>query len=207
MKFSETGNVANIQRVTDGPRIPPLPPKQWPKEMREALAALQPPAPRHPMPPRSDDRPKGLNVLGTLAHHPALTRAFNTFNGHVQFATTLSPRQRELLILRVAERRKSEYEWAQHVVLAADAGLAAEEVARVAQGADAGGWSPLERAMLAAVDELIDEATVSDGTWAALAVDLDEQQLMDLVFTVGAYEVLAMALKSFGVQLDDDLHT
>jgi hypothetical protein len=28
---------------------------------------------------------------------------------------------------------------------------------------------------------------------------------MDLVFTVGAYDVLAMALKSFRVELDDDL--
>jgi len=28
---------------------------------------------------------------------------------------------------------------------------------------------------------------------------------MDLVFTVGAYEVLAMALRSFGVEIDPDL--
>jgi alkylhydroperoxidase family enzyme len=168
--------------------------------MREALAALRPPEPRHPLPLRRDDRPKGLNALGTLARHPALTRAFNTFNGHVQFATTLSPRQRELLILRVATLRHSEYEWAQHVVLAGDAGLSEQEIARVA-------WSSLERAMLAAVDELVAEATVTDATWAALAAELDQQQLMDLVFTVGAYETLAMAFRSFGVELDDDLNT
>ena len=28
---------------------------------------------------------------------------------------------------------------------------------------------------------------------------------MDLVFTVGAYETVAMAFRSFGVELDDDL--
>jgi len=187
------------------PRIAPLPPERWPKEMREAIAALRPPEPRHPLPPRSDDRPKGLNALGTLARHPALTRAFNTFNGHVQFATTLSPRQRELLVLRVAERRHCAYEWAQHVVLAGDAGLSGEEIARTADGPDAPEWSALERAMLAAVDELVDEATVTDATWAALARELDEQQLMDLVFTVGAYELLAMAFRSFGIELDADL--
>jgi len=159
------------------------------------------------LPPRRDDRPKGLNALGTLARHPALTRAFNTFNGHVQFATTLSPRQRELLVLRVAERRHCAYEWAQHVVLAGDAGLSAEEIVRIADHPDAPEWSALERAMLAAVDELVDEATVTDTTWAALARELDEQQLMDLVFTVGAYELLAMAFRSFGVELDDDLDT
>src|SRR5438270_10549666 len=152
MEFSETGKVTNSYQggPLGEPRIAPLPPDQWPKEMREALAALRPPAPRHPLPPRSEDRPKGLNVLGTLAHHPALTRAFNTFNGHVQFATTLSPRQRELLVLRVAERRHCAYEWAQHVVLAGDAGLSGEEIARTADGPDAPEWSALERAMLAA---------------------------------------------------------
>jgi AhpD family alkylhydroperoxidase len=159
------------------------------------------------LPPRREGRPKGLNALGTLARHPALTRAFNTFNGHVQFATTLSPRQRELLVLRVAERRHCAYEWAQHVVLAGDAGLSAEEIARIADGPDAPEWSALERAMLAAVDELVDQATVAGATWAALARELDQQQLMDLVFTVGAYELLAMAFRSFGVELDADLYT
>jgi alkylhydroperoxidase family enzyme len=173
--------------------------------MREALAALRPPEPRHPLPERGGDRPKGLNVLGTLARHPVLARAFHTFNGHVLFASTLSARQRELLVLRVAAVREAEYEWAQHVVLAADAGLDAGEVAAIAEGPGAPGWSPLERAMLAAVDELVGEATIADGTWEALARELDEQQIMDLVFTVGAYDLLAMAFRSFRVELDDDL--
>lgn len=191
--------------TADVPRIRPLPPADWPATMREALAALRPPEPRHPLPERGGDRPRGLNVLGTLARHPALARAFHTFNGHVLFASTLSARQRELLVLRVAAVREAEYEWAQHVVLAADAGLDAAEVAAIADGPGAPGWSPLERAMLAAVDELVGEATIADGTWEALARDLDEQQLMDLVFTVGAYDLLAMAFRSFRVELDDDL--
>ena len=73
------------------PRIAPLPPTQWPAEMRDALAALRPADPRHPFPPTRDDRPKGLNGLGTLAHHPAPTRAFHTLTGHVPSGSTLSP--------------------------------------------------------------------------------------------------------------------
>jgi alkylhydroperoxidase family enzyme len=187
-------------------RITPLlPPKEWPPEMRGALAALRPAEARHPVHVQREGRPKALNALGTLARYPALTTAFHTFNGHVQFATTLSLRQRELLVLRVAAIRRAEYEWAQHVVLAGDAGLDDDEIARIAEGPDAPGWSPLERAMLSAVDELITDAEIADSTWQVLAGELDEQQLMDLVFTVGAYEVLAMAFKSFGVELDDDL--
>ncbi len=185
-------------------RITPLPPKEWPPEMREAIAAMRPANPRHPF-PRTEGRPRALNALGTLARYPDLARAFNTFNGHVLFASTLSPRQRELLVLRVASIRGSEYEWEQHVVLAGDAGLDAGEVARIAVGPGAPGWSTLDQAMLEATDELIGAGTVSDATWKVLAGELDEHQLMDLVFTVGAYEILAMAFRSFGIELDEDL--
>jgi len=189
----------------DRPRIPPLPPEQWPEEMGQAIAALRPPHARHPFPPRRDDRPKGLNALGTLARYPALTRAFHTLNGHVLFASTLSPRQRELLVLRVASVRQATYEWEQHVVLAGDAGVDRDEIARIVEGPAAPGWSPLDRAMLAAVDELLADARVTDPTWAVLAGELDEHQLMDLIFTVGSYDLLAMAFRSFGIELDDDL--
>ncbi len=186
-------------------RLEPIPPGEWPEEMRDAIAALRPANPTHPFPPRDPDRPKGLNVLGTFAHHPALARAYHTFNGHLLYATTISVRQRELLVLRVAELRQCEYEWAQHAVLAADAGLTDDEVARIKAGPDAPGWSALDRALLSAADELVRDARIADATWAALGEELDDQQRMDVVFTVGAYDLLAMALRSFDVELDDDL--
>jgi AhpD family alkylhydroperoxidase len=173
--------------------------------MRDAIAALRPANATHPFPARDPDRPKGLNVLGTFARHPALARAFHTFNGHILFATTISVRQRELLVLRVAALRRCEYEWAQHAVLAADAGLTDDEVTRIKDGPDAPGWSALDRALLSGTDELVRDARIADHTWADLAEELDDQQLMDVVFTVGAYDLLAMALRSFDVDLDDDL--
>ncbi len=185
-------------------RITPLPPGEWPEEMRGALAALRPAQPRHPL-PQTKGRPKALNALGTLARHPALTAAFNTFNGYILFASTLTPRQRELLVLRVATRRGSAYEWEQHRVLAADVGLEEADVERIAAGPDAPGWSSHESAMLRAVDELIGAGEIADATWQVLATEFDDQQMMDLVFTVGAYEILALAFRSFGVELDEDL--
>jgi alkylhydroperoxidase family enzyme len=186
------------------PRISPLPPGEWPEEMRAALAALRPAQPRHPL-PQTKGRPKALNALGTLARHPALTAAFNTFNGYILFASTLTPRQRELLVLRVATLRGSAYEWEQHCVLAADVGLDQADVERIAAGPDAAGWSAHESAMLRAVDELIGAGEIADATWQLLAAEFDDQQMMDLVFTVGAYEILALAFRSFGIELDQDL--
>jgi alkylhydroperoxidase family enzyme len=186
-------------------RLEPLPPTEWPAGMKDALAALNPPNPRHPFPPRDPSRPKGLNVLGTLAHHAELATAYHTFNGHLLFATTLTTRQRELLILRVGHLREAAYEWAQHVVIAGDVGITPEEIDRVKIGAGADGWTPFEAALLAAVDELVADARISDATYATLATELDTKQLTDLVFTVGAYDVLAMAMRTFDVELDEDL--
>jgi len=186
-------------------RIEPIPVREWPEEMRVAMAALRPANPRHPFPARDPNRPKGLNALGTFARHPELARAYNTFNGHVLFASHITPRQRELLVLRVAVLRHCEYERLQHEVMAADAGLSTEEVERVAAGPDARGWSALDAALVRAVDELIADGVIADDTWTALAAHLDTEQLMDVVFTVGAYEILAFAFRSFGVEVDDDL--
>ena len=169
------------------------------------MAALVPERPRHPLPVQGGDRPKGVNALGTLAHHPELTRAFHTFDGHILFASAISVRQRELIVLRVAALRDCEYEWKQHVVQGSDAGISREEIDRVAQGPDAPEWGALERAILRAVDELVRDAFVDDETWSVLAAELDTHQLMDLVFTVGCYDLIAMFFKAVGVQVDDDL--
>jgi alkylhydroperoxidase family enzyme len=59
--------------------------------------------------------------------------------------------------------------------------------------------------MLQAVDELIGHGEIADATWQFLATQFDDQQLMDLVFTVGAYEILALAFRSFRIELDEDL--
>lgn len=143
--------------------------------------------------------------MGTWARYPDLARAHLAFSSHILWRSSLSDRQRELLILRVARLSKCEYEWAQHVILAAEAGITDEEVRRIAAGPDAPGWDELDRAMLRAVDELLDDNMVTDATWAALAGHLDVHQLMDLVFTVGQYNKLAMAFRSFGIEPDPDL--
>ncbi len=174
--------------------------------MSEALAAAyRPEDPRHPVPPRDPASPSGLNAMGVLAHHPELTAAYNQLIRHALYFTTITPRQRELLVLRVAHVRGAAYEWAQHVYQAGVAGLTPEEMARVRTGPSATEWAPLDRALLAAADELVADARIGEQTYDALSSELDTQQLMDVVFTVGAYEVFAMAMRTFDVELDDDL--
>ena len=187
-------------------RVPPLAPREWPEGMAGTLSAtLRPDNPRHPVPPRDAASPTGLNAMGVLAHHPELTAAYNQLIRHALYFSAIAPRQRELLVLRVAHLRDSAYEWAQHVYQAGVAGLAPEEIARVRVGPSAPEWTSSDRALLAAADELVADARIGERTYEALSAELDTRQLMDVVFTVGAYEVFAMALRTFDVELDDDL--
>jgi len=169
------------------------------------LAAYRPSNPRHPVPPRDPSSPKGLNAMGVLAHHPQLTNAYNQLIRHALYFTTLTPRERELLVLRVAHVREATYEWAQHVYQGEVAGLSTEEMARVRRGPDAPEWDAHERALLSAADELVADARIADPTYAALSATFDSQQMMDVVFTVGVYDTFAMAMRTFDVELDEDL--
>jgi 4-carboxymuconolactone decarboxylase len=174
----------------DKPRITALTDEEIPAEVRELVGG----------------GPMGmLNIFRTLAHHPGLMKRWLVFGNHVLGKSTLPARERELAILRIGWLCRSGYEWGQHVVIGKAAGLSDDEIARIPQGASAAGWSALERALLRATDELHEDAFVSDATWAELAGELSTQQLMDLVFTVGQYNLVSMALNSFGVQSEPNL--
>ncbi len=64
-------------------------------------------------------------------------------------------------------------------------------------------WSPKERVVLIAVEELSTEKRISDDIWIELKKYFNQMQLMDLVAAVGNYTLVSMMLKSFGVELDD----
>jgi alkylhydroperoxidase family enzyme len=161
-------------------------------------------APLIPATPRPPGQPRGLNILGTFAHHPDLAAAFWVFNGHILNTSSLTQRQTELAVLRVALLRNSAYEWQQHLYAARACGITEVEIAAIETGDDTHPWPAADRALLHAVDELI-AGDVSDETWAALAKSLDSQQVLDLVYTVGAYVAIAMMVNIAGTPLDEDL--
>ena len=150
------------------------------------------------------DAGRPWNIFLTLAKHPDLAKRWLVFSNHVLFKSTLPPRERELAILRIGWLCKAEYEWAQHKIIGSDAGLKAEEIEKIKDGPQ-GEWNELDSLVLRATDELHAEKQISEETWTSLLEFWSEQQLMDLVFAVGQYTLVSMALKTFGVPLDDFL--
>ncbi len=145
------------------------------------------------------------NIFRTLARHPKLMKRWLVFGTHVLLQSSLPPRDRELAILRVGWRCRSEYEWGQHVLIGEAAGLTGDEISRIASGPDAEGWSDRDRTILRAVDELHDDSFVTDPIWNALASFYETEQLLDFLFTVGQYNLVSMVLNTLGVQLDERL--
>ena len=147
---------------------------------------------------------RDLNLFRVMMNHPALTRRWTVFAGHVLHKQTLALRERELLILRIGWLNQAEYEWAQHVEIAKRGGISEVEIEAVRIGPK-GGWSTHEAALLQAADDLFENSVVSDATWAALGATYGTEQMMDVVFTIGQYNLVSWALNSFGVPLDDFL--
>lgn len=171
------------------PRVPPLEESEAEGEAKELLKEYQ--------------RPEGIpRIFRTLARHPKLLKRWTVFGNHVLSKSTLPPREREILILRIGWLCKAEYEFSAHVRIGKQVGLTDEEIERVQGGPDAPGWSPADAALVRAADELHSDAMLSDATWKELSQRYDTQQLMDVVFTVGQYNLVSMALNSLGVQAE-----
>lgn len=174
------------------PRIAPLDESEWGEEQREVLARAKVGGQVH-------------NIFRTLVRHPKLMKRWMVFGNHVLNKSTLDPRDREILILRIGWLCRSEYEWGQHVVIGKTCGLTDEDIARIQEGPGSKGLDPSDALLLQATDELHADAMIHETTWRRLAERYDTRQLLDLIFTVGQYNLVSMALNTIGVPLDAGL--
>lgn len=140
--------------------------------------------------------------LLTIARHPGLMRRWLPFTGKLMADGKLPPRLRELAVLRTAWRCQAAYAWGQHVRIGHAVGLTPGEVEAVCTGPEAPAWDGIERAVLRAADELHDAAVIGDATWADLAAQLDHAQLLELLFLLGQYRLLAGMQSSLRIAAD-----
>lgn len=172
------------------PRLAPLTESQWNEEQIKLLAPLK----------REDG--SILNVFATVGRHPKLLDRYSNFVWYVLLEQTLPARDREILILRIGWLCQAKYEFGQHTLSGRSVGLTDEEILRITKGPNESGWSTFDAALIRATDELYNDAIISDETWKILSERYNEKQLIDVIFTVGQYNLVSWALNSMGVQLD-----
>ncbi len=128
------------------PRIPPLPREQWTDDARDVFAYWEGPAAR--------ENGSRSNTMMTLAQHPRLAINSNDFGKYILIEANLTPRQREIIVLRVAWRFHSHHQWTHHALSARKIGMTDEELNDLAQVQPSETWAEDERALILAVDQL-----------------------------------------------------
>lgn len=174
------------------PRIAPVPEAQWTAGQRLIVAKF-------------GHEGRADNGLKTLLNVPELAEAVMPYTVYLSEESSLSPRHRELLVLRVAWLCGNQPLWAAHVPRAKIAGLDAAAIRRIAQGPDAAGWDPFEATLLRLADQLFRNSSVTNATWQALSERYDLFNRIDAVETVNHFIVLSIVYNSLGVQPADDM--
>lgn len=183
------------QTVGSGPKIAALEDSEMSGEAREIVDTVRASAgagPASVMP----------EYMRTLAKHPGL------FCGHMEAGTLffkgrISPRERELAVLRIGWLAGAPYEWGEHVKISQRYGVSSEEIERAIIGSSASGWSEHDAAILRGVEELLEDFAISDATWNILAKSWDEAQMLEFPAMVGQYVVTAFMQNSIRAGLGE----
>jgi alkylhydroperoxidase family enzyme len=139
-----------------------------------------------------------LNIMRAFFLNPAIeTNAIQVWR-----ACGLSPRAREIVILRAAFVRQSTYEWHQHVRIARDGGLTDAEIDAVRDWQKATVFTDDERALLRFVDDL-NEGRPSAPVWAAVSRDRSDGEVFGVLYLVTLYFQLAHVMAALDLETEE----
>jgi alkylhydroperoxidase family enzyme len=171
------------------PRIPPARPRQL-RPLARFVAQLTGRLTRSGPP----------NIFTTLGQHPRLFRAWLYYSAHLMPFGRLPRPDAELVILRVAWRCRSAYEWRQHVPLALRVGLTPEQIDGVAANHAADSLTEHQRTLLAVADDLLEQRAISEPTWPTVRATLTDHELIELCLLIGHYQGLATAIGGLAIE-------
>lgn len=149
---------------------------------------------------------RNLNLYYELAHSPDGARAFAAPALYVRHDSKLDPRLRELAILQVGYSTRSIYEYVHHIEIAKGVGVTDDDIRAIAleSAEKPSELGCIERTVLAAAREIVDHPEISDDTFAALRVELDEERIVDLVIAISFYCAVVRVLGVLQIDLEEN---
>lgn len=170
-------------------RIPPLNPP-YAEDVAGHFAKLMPPG----MEP--------LTLFRTVARNPRVLGRMR--RGGLLDKGSITPREREIMILRSCARCGAEYEWGVHVAFfGRQAGFSEAQLrASVLGGPDDPAWGPQEQLLIRLADELHDTAQVSDSLWAQLSRHWQPDQIIELLMLAGLYHAVSYLINGARIELE-----
>ena len=146
-----------------------------------------------------------LNVFRVMLNHPELAAATGNLLATLLYkANKLDLRLRELIIMRVAWRTGSVYEWTQHWRVAERLEIDAESMLAVRDWRAADCRGDTDRAVLAATDETLDAGRISDATWTECCTYLEtEAERIELVLAISNWRLFSEMFRSLQIPLEE----
>jgi alkylhydroperoxidase family enzyme len=144
-------------------------------------------------------------AVRTLAVNPDLARAVLGLLGRLLEKNKLDARLRELTIMRIGWVTGSAYEWTQHWRVATQTcGIPPEDVLAVRDWRKSDRLTAADKAVLAATDETLAGASISDATWAALARAIpNPEHQVEFVVAMGNWTMFSMLLRNLKIPVED----
>jgi 4-carboxymuconolactone decarboxylase len=145
-----------------------------------------------------------LNIFKIMTHSPKVGREFLRLGNAILFGGKLSPKLRELAILRVGDLAQATYEWTQHVPIGLRAGLSDQQIKTMHDWKTSPHFNEQEQAVLQYTDEVALNIRVADATFQAVRAFLTEEQVIELTTAIGYYGMVSRILEALEVELEEN---
>ena len=170
---------------------------------RLPYANLQDPALRPLVERIVAERGSVLHLYQMLLHSPPLAEGWLGFLTNVRQRLSLSGALRELVIVRVAELNGAPYEAEQHAPLALKEGVTREQLDALPKWRASDAFTPLQRTVLRLTDAMTRDVQVPADLMRELRNYLDDRQVVELVGTIAAYNMVSRFLEALQIHSDD----
>lgn len=139
-----------------------------------------------------------------LANAPTAYAAYRPFTQAILAKLALDPVDRELIVLLTADLEQGEYEWAQHVKIAKSMDITDAQIDAIRRRAyDAAGISAKQAALLRFAEQVVENVRVDDDVFAAVSGFYSHREIVETIFTIGNYMLLARVSEVARLPLDD----
>jgi len=144
-----------------------------------------------------------LNLFKVMGHLPYIGLNFQRLGNSILKGEGLSPKLRELAILRVGYLSLCRYEFTQHTPIAMRAGLQKKQIDDIGQWQISREFNEEEKAVLAYTDEVAVRIQVKDDTFNAVRRFLNENTVVELTATIAYYGMACRILEALQVDMEN----
>jgi len=144
------------------------------------------------------------NSLAALAHSPRLLEIQMQLLDALWNGTTIDRSLQELVILRVAQVRNSDYEWGRHVRTARLISVPESKIDALERFRESQDLTEGERAAIGLADALARDGDAPQAAIDAVREHFSERQLVELTQLTGAYVMFAIFLKGLRIDQEPD---